>query len=281
MNGTLYRIINMKNGKSYIGKTYRSIYDRLEEHLYEAKILRNRTPLYLAINEYGEDSFTMEIIGTFPSNELEKKEIEYIKLYGSFIAGYNSTLGGDGGPKLELDEDLIVQDYLESNNMVSVSLKHNCSATTVRNLLLTKNVEIKRPTSAGPPKKAIFSPSLNMNFSCAKETAEYLRETGIVTDISIASMAKGIRSAATKNRSGYKGHSFYYINNNEIKIVFSSSLNKYFSSVTECAEYLLENNLIVKSSKINTIESSIRQVCTGYRKTFNGHTFTYIYENNS
>lgn len=280
MNGTLYRIINMKNGKSYIGKTYRSIYDRLEEHLYEARILRKHTPLYLAINKYGENFFTMEILGTFSSEELEEQEIKYIKLHDSYHKGYNATIGGDGGAKLELDEELIIEDYLKSSNMVSVALKHKCSPTTVRNLLLDRNIDIKRPTSGGPPRKEILSPSLNKAFACAKEAAEYLRESGIVTNISIASMTKGIRSVASNNKKAYKNHTFQYVNSG-IRIVFSPSLDRYFGSVQECAEYLIQNNLIVNSSNMDTVSSSIRQACTGYRKSFNGHTFIYVYENNS
>lgn len=70
MNGTLYRIFNTINGKSYIGKTYNSIYVRLKNHLN----CSDDRPLYRAFRKYGTDYFSMEILGEFPEGELETQE---------------------------------------------------------------------------------------------------------------------------------------------------------------------------------------------------------------
>ena len=59
----IYKITNMVNGKSYIGKTERSIQERFREH----KKLRNnrkheKRPLYTAMNKYGVKNFKLELL---------------------------------------------------------------------------------------------------------------------------------------------------------------------------------------------------------------------------
>lgn len=43
---------------------------------------------------YGIENFDFEIIEECPIEELDEKEIYYIKLFDSYNTGYNNTYGG-------------------------------------------------------------------------------------------------------------------------------------------------------------------------------------------
>ena len=92
---TIYKIVNQLNGKVYIG--FDSKWPkRKTEHKSSSKKLKNK--FYNAINKYGWDNFTCEIIyqskdGNYTLNIMENY---FIEKYDSYRNGYNSTLGGDG-----------------------------------------------------------------------------------------------------------------------------------------------------------------------------------------
>lgn len=97
---SVYRITNLKNGKFYIGKTS-DVQGRWLKH---QSVARLKTPgdysyLHRAINKYGIENFTIEIIQDYAS-ELEALagETHYISVLGAQnrSVGYNLTAGGDG-----------------------------------------------------------------------------------------------------------------------------------------------------------------------------------------
>ncbi len=111
--GLIYLATNTLNGKLYVGKVElpKTIKQRWKEHLAEGRKLRkarNANPdkrfyarhLYNAIAKYGSRVWIVkEIDITYNSNELNQKEIFWIKEYDSFNPkkGYNMTEGGESG----------------------------------------------------------------------------------------------------------------------------------------------------------------------------------------
>ena len=95
----VYKITNKLNNKHYIGITSKGIGARIKEHIYTAE--RDPVfPIHRALNKYGKDNFTFELLD-FSCNsweELTEKEKYYINLYKSNDRefGYNLTEGGDG-----------------------------------------------------------------------------------------------------------------------------------------------------------------------------------------
>lgn len=95
----VYRIINLKNSKQYVGITSRSVEVRWAEHISDAK---NGSPqvLHRAIRKYGPEAFqAVPIAITFKWKEACEREKEAIIEYKSFVRtgrGYNETLGGEG-----------------------------------------------------------------------------------------------------------------------------------------------------------------------------------------
>jgi len=93
--GHIYLIENLINHKKYVGQSI-NIKRRIFEHLKNVKNNENH-PLYDAINKYGLNNFTFQIID-FATNidELNNKEIILIEQYQSNInkLGYNLEAGG-------------------------------------------------------------------------------------------------------------------------------------------------------------------------------------------
>lgn len=117
----IYKIQNKINGKCYIGQSI-NIYKRWQEHKSNS-INKNHEdsyyPLYCAIRKYGIDNFDFSIIEECNQEELNNKEIYWVKYYNSFENGYNQTLGGNTNPLLYKisNEDLLnlIEDLKKEN----------------------------------------------------------------------------------------------------------------------------------------------------------------------
>ena len=90
----IYKITCKLNGMGYLGKTTRSLEERIKEHL------RNSRNSYVdrAIKKYGWKNFTVEVLAVCKTieelNECERKSIVEYKT--KFPNGYNLTDGGEG-----------------------------------------------------------------------------------------------------------------------------------------------------------------------------------------
>lgn len=94
----IYLARNVKNGKSYVGKTKRTLDQRKNEHI---RFASNgaKQPLYYAIRKHGIEAFEWSVLIDVDCthDELNVLECKFIKQFSSFGgAGYNATLGGDG-----------------------------------------------------------------------------------------------------------------------------------------------------------------------------------------
>ena len=95
INGKIYLLKNCINNEVYVGATTKTIESRIKDHIQKAyKDAKN--DLQNAILTYGIENFEWQQIDTAcSSNELAKKEKEYIIEYDSKKNGYNSTEGGE------------------------------------------------------------------------------------------------------------------------------------------------------------------------------------------
>lgn len=93
----IYRAVNKINGKSYIGKTEKSLDTRRDWHVASVK-QNSKFAFHRALAKYGIESFEWHVIDTADNlSELNSKEQQYIELYESFGPnGYNMTAGGEG-----------------------------------------------------------------------------------------------------------------------------------------------------------------------------------------
>ena len=85
----IYKITKKSNGKSYIGQS-NDIERRLAEHKYKTDI-----PVEIAIQKYGIDAFTYEVIEECELSQLDEREKYWIAYYNTFKGiGYNCNEGG-------------------------------------------------------------------------------------------------------------------------------------------------------------------------------------------
>lgn len=104
----IYKIANDLNDKVYIGQSTdikRRFKQYIQDVLNESR--RNRSKIHKVMWEYGIEHFSFEIIEECNFNELDDREIYWIKYYDSFHNGYNSTAGGKT-PKEESHPKAIV-----------------------------------------------------------------------------------------------------------------------------------------------------------------------------
>lgn len=99
----LYKITNLTNQKIYIGQTVDPL-GRWAKHKSDSKTTKKtKSVLHNALQKYGKDAFTFEVISCCKSQEdTDYTETELIKQYNSLTddgRGYNITPGGFGSPK--------------------------------------------------------------------------------------------------------------------------------------------------------------------------------------
>lgn len=123
----IYKIINLKNNKIYIGQTIRPVKDRFRRHISDAMNNILDTHLARAIRKYGKDSFIYEIIDTATTQEeLTSKEILWIRQLNSIVEGYNETDAifkcGGNTYKSKSDEELdIIKSKLRKTKLFGLN----------------------------------------------------------------------------------------------------------------------------------------------------------------
>ena len=88
----IYKITNKNTGKSYIGQS-NDIERRFKEHQIAGK--KSRIPVDIAIQKYGKDLFTYEVVEECLIDQLNEREEYWIKFYDTFNNGYNCNPGGN------------------------------------------------------------------------------------------------------------------------------------------------------------------------------------------
>ena len=93
----IYKITNKINNKIYIGQSI-DIKERWKQHFYKAyneKELGYNSAIHQAFRKYGYENFSFEVIELCEKEELDAKEIYWIKTLNSLTPnGYNILSGG-------------------------------------------------------------------------------------------------------------------------------------------------------------------------------------------
>ena len=101
--GYIYKIINIKNQKAYIGQTTKQRpTDRFSQHKYLAthpEQQKSISFLHRAMNKNGINNFNFKIIECVDNSLLDQREKYWINFYNTLVPnGYNLTAGGCGTP---------------------------------------------------------------------------------------------------------------------------------------------------------------------------------------
>lgn len=143
MEGKIYKITNLINGKVYIGQTIQTLKQRWWRHCCNSGVCPY---LHNAILKYGKENFTIELITEVNKDLLDLTEKYYISLYKSNNKhfGYNLTEGGSrAGTRAkalsEREEQKVIR--LKENGWSSKELakKFNVDKSTIRNIFTRHN----------------------------------------------------------------------------------------------------------------------------------------------
>ena len=143
------------SGKYYIGKTTVPENIRWTAHVSEALNPNSNSHCYLlnkAIQKYGKDNFTLEILeDNIPNELLAEKEMYYIEKYRAYYLdppymGYNMTRGGEG--VLKYTDEEILEAWHEGLTIQKIADKLGASRPTIRHRLnelgISQEERIKR-----------------------------------------------------------------------------------------------------------------------------------------
>ena len=138
----IYKITNLINNKSYIGKTLYSIDKRWQEHCRDSRklSLENR-PLYRSMRKHGIENFSIECIEEVDDTKINNREAHWIEFFDTYRNGYNATIGGDG--KQRINHDTVIQSYQELQNANEVARTLHISPDSVRKILKAHNITLK------------------------------------------------------------------------------------------------------------------------------------------
>ena len=195
----IYKIKNNINDKIYIGKTMKNINKRFKEHCRDSKRedIEN-IPLYKAMNKYGIENFSVELIEECEDDILSQREIYWIEYYGSFKYGYNATLGGDGKPYC--DYDLIYSLYQNGYAIQEIVEITGYCEETCSLALHKKNISTKELNIRGHQKDfhavAQIDKNTNKIIKVYSSIADAYRKLGKAHSGHIAAVCKGQRKTA-------------------------------------------------------------------------------------
>lgn len=135
----IYKITNILNGKSYIGKSV-NILNRWRQH----RSLVNTMPIDLAIHKYGKENFNFEVLEECKKEELNEKEIKWISYFNTYLGdGYNCTAGGDGAShKVKLSEkdiDDIIMLLQKNMPIKQIAQQYSVSCKTISDINIGKS----------------------------------------------------------------------------------------------------------------------------------------------
>lgn len=208
--GYIYKIINQVNQKIYIGQTSKTIQERFKEHLIDSKkeSLKNR-PLYRAINKYGFDKFTIELVEECDNNELSEREIFWINYYNSYHNGYNATLGGEGKNIYNYEE---IKEYLiQRKSVKEICEIIGCCPDVIYDVAKIFNIDLKINCHRNFTEKSkqVYQYSKDnifiQSFSSTADAAKWLFNNN-----KCAALTSGVRSHISEAANGKRKSAYGY-----------------------------------------------------------------------
>ena len=211
----IYKITNTQNGKSYIGKTVFTLERRFQEHKNDSQKEKNSNrPLYRALHKYGIQNFTCECIEEVDNTLLSEREQYWIKYFGTYHNGYNATMGGDGGQKIDYDK--VVEVYQKTRNQNETAILLDICSKSVTSILELRGIitDTSRTVSKRKFGKPVSMFDLNNNhlqdFLSLKEAAQYMVDNQL-TGCKLETIRTHIAEVCNEKRKTASGFKWKFI----------------------------------------------------------------------
>lgn len=273
MGKDIYKITNLINGKTYIGQS-KNPERRFREHSLNLK----NSVISTAINKYGKDNFSLEIIER-NINNYNEREAYWIQYYNSFNRdfGYNRTLGGEDPPIFEGENsflskysnqeiELIQKDLIDSIKPYSqISKEHNISLeylSIINRGIARKNVDFVYPLR------------LNGNERLSKETVTIVINKLLYSTDSIEKIAREVQIDSNPIYNINSGKHYNCLNN--IKYPIRNKYSRYSNQLLFSIREELKNNYY-KMSQIekmyNVSMSTLSKINQGTKFKDNNYNY--------
>lgn len=273
----IYKILNLINGKLYIGQTSKTLKYRWSLH-----VRSNKNSRYLtnAIKKYGPLNFSIEQIDTATSQEeLNEKEKYWICFYKSTDRniGYNIQPGGYKGKHSEETKKILSKMKLGKLNPMYG--KSPSKETTLKRIQAITGLKRSKETI----EKIKLANVQKIAIKCHQNGKTYtsISEAGRDLNIKTGAICRVIKG----NRSHVHGYTFEYIDRPTIykKLLTSEEKSEILKNrkIIKLPILCVTNNIIYKTvteaaKALNLCNSSISDVLRGKNKTAGGHIFKYI-----
>lgn len=210
----IYKITNDINNKVYIGKTHRSIQQRMKGHRHDYRKpgCENR-PLYKAMRAYGIEHFHIELLEE--TDNPEAREIFWIDCYDSYHNGYNATYGGDGKPYLDYQK--IIDTYVAGHTVKETSEICNVDVSYTSVILKQHGIQVKSSDEVLKAKCSKRVQMIDLNtktvvntFDSTRDAARYLIQNNM-SNCTITSTASAISQVCQGKQGSTRGYYWKYI----------------------------------------------------------------------
>ena len=247
--GYIYTITNTVNGKQYIGQT-NNPYKRWKKHLSVARLQNYKfnSYLYPAMKKYGIINFKFEVIDICSINEVNEKEIYWIKQLNTYAPnGYNLSYGGMA---------LYGEDNPFYGRKHTEESKRRISEKNKGREISEKEREMRRVINTGEK-----NPFYHKKHS--EETKKKIIET---------SKKNGVYEQSSYRMKGNQLAKF--IKRKRVAMVSKESgeILRVFNNAVEAGEYVKELGLCTRKDPNNSITS----VCKGHDKSVYGYIWRYL-----
>lgn len=237
--GYIYLITNKINGKKYVGQTRTTVEERWRKHCYHSTVPARAIGIDGAIHKYGPDNFICETIKECPVQELDKWEIYYIKEYNTY-QGNNADIGYN----LTLGGQGGILYDIDEEEMLQM---YNDGMTAV---------EIAKYYGCSDRTIGIRLKKYNVNTK--QHQKEWLKQHS-------EKWKDNLRTDVGKRFQEGDG----------AKPVYIKELNKSFSSLKECSQWLLDNGY-TKAASMEAVRKSLSRHLNGDRDSYLKMHFEYL-----
>jgi group I intron endonuclease len=139
----IYKTTNLINGKIYIGKDSHNN----PNYIGSGKLIK------YAIKKYGKENFTKEILEYCNTDNIDEREIYWIKEFNSMNNGYNISSGGQGGDPFKYNRNMknisekMSNSHKGDKNSMYGKSHSDSSKIKMRNKKIGKYIGDKNPRS--------------------------------------------------------------------------------------------------------------------------------------